>query len=236
MHLVRILMLALLPLFAPNPSAVKPTSQPACKPCVPEKPVLEFTPWRTRIWVTTYQVTLPIERVDELNRDHLERAAATSHDFVSALKALGDLRLLNLTDQFIGSGVQERIQLGASRPTPTGSQSFKGQTSTQVQYQDAGSIVEVTTAWRRENPMQGMLDLRVELSGIVDSEIQLAPGAFAPVIYRIDQKHSGPIRSGEPYLLISIDGSNRGLKAYAYITRAVFFRTEITDADAKTNP
>lgn len=236
MHLARILLLALLPLFAPQPPAVKPTSQPACKPRAPEKPILDFTPWRTRICVATYQITLPIERAGDLDRDKLQRAAASSQDFVGALKALGEVRLLNLTDQYIGSGVPEKIRLGASRPTPTGSQSYKGQTSTQVQYQDTGSIIEVTTTWRREDPLQGALDLRVEVSGIVDSEVQIAPGAMAPIIYQIDQKHAGPIRSGEPYVLISIDGSSRGSNAYAYVTRVMFFRTEIENAKANANP
>jgi hypothetical protein len=226
--------MAVLSLFAPNRSDARPSSQPAVQDS--KVAPLDYSPWRTRLFVTTYQLTLPIERAGDIDREKLQKTASSSQEFVAALKALGETRLLNLTDQFIGDGGPAKIRLGASRPTPTGSQSFKGQTSTQVQYQDAGCIIDVRTTWRHEDPKRGMVDMRVEFSGILDPDLQIAPGTMAPVIYQIDQKYAGPIRSGEPCLLISVDGSNRGSKSYAYITRVVFFRSEVERGSADANP
>ena len=232
MYLARVLLFACLPVVAAQHPAPKPSSQPAEK----SRNALHFTPWRTRVAVAVYQVTVSSDRVHEIDRDKLEQAAGTLRELSKALKELGETRLVNLTDQMIGNDTRQEIQLGASRPTPSGSQSFKGQTSTQVEYQDTGCNFEITSHWNPDDPAQGMLDLGVEVSSVLESKIQLSPKSFAPIIYQMKQRFLGPVVSGKPVVLLSVDGNNPETDLSVYVTRAVIYHTNINEARQDAAP
>lgn len=232
MYLAKVLWLAGQLVVAAQHPAPEPSTQPAEKP----QNALRFTPWRTRVTVAVYQVTVSAERVHEVDRDKLEQAAGSLRDFSKALKELGDTRLVNLTDQVIGNDTRQEIQLGASRPTPSGSQSFKGQTSTQVEYQDTGCILEIRSHWNPDDPTQGMLELGVEVSSVLESKIQLSPKFFAPIIYQMKQKFLGPVLSGKPAVLLSVDGNNPGADLSVYVTRAVIHHTNINETRQDVAP
>ncbi|HKQ48789.1 MAG TPA: hypothetical protein VJZ71_12025 [Phycisphaerae bacterium] len=224
MYLAQVLLLACLSFVAAQHPALKPASQPAEK----QRNELRFTPWRTSINVAVYQTTLAADRVDELDPDTLRKSAVTMKDLKLALQKFGETKLINLTDQYVSADSEQTMQIGVSRPVPSGSQTFKGQTSTQVEYQDTGLLLELKSRWSDDNPTQGMIDLGIEISCLGASQIQLSPGSMAPIMYQMRERLSGPVRSGEPMLLLNIEGGNQGTNLHAYVTRVVFHRTQVT--------
>ncbi len=109
----------------------------------------------------------------------------TGEDFnflVRALQSDSRLEVIQRPMIMCQDNQQATIQIGQSVPTPSGAQTFGGQTSTQVQYNDVGVILNVEP---HINP-DGFVYLLVEpeISSVTDSTIQIAPGAFAPVFNR----------------------------------------------------
>lgn len=223
MYLVQVLLLAVFPLYAPPRPAPTTCSQPA--------PVesLRLTAWQTRMHITIYRLTLTRERVVELDAVKLQQSAKSPTELQTTLKSFGEARLVALMDQIINPDSLQTIQFGASVPVPSGSQSFKGQTSTQVEYQDTGCIVKVFGKWEDDTPMTGMVNVDLELAGVADSKIQLSPNSMAPIIYQERLRLSGPVNSGESYVLLSVDGGKPGDEVSACVTRIAFQRTKIAD-------
>jgi general secretion pathway protein D len=91
------------------------------------------------------------------------------------------------------------IQIGQSVPTPSGSQAFAGQTSTQVTYTDVGVILNVEP---HINP-DGFVYMLVEpeISSVTDSNVQIAPGAFAPIFNTRNASTNVAVKDGETVVI-----------------------------------
>lgn len=126
----------------------------------------------------------------------------TGEDFnflVRALQSDSRLEVIQRPMIMCQDNQQATIQIGQSVPTPSGSQTFGGQTSTQVQYQDVGVILNVEP---HINP-DGFVYLLVEpeVSSVTDSTIQIAPGAFAPIFNRRQASTNVAVMDGETVVI-----------------------------------
>lgn len=126
----------------------------------------------------------------------------TGEDFnflVRALQSDSRLEVIQRPMIMCQDNQQATIQIGQSVPTPSGSQAFAGQTSTQVQYQDVGVILNVEP---HINP-DGFVYMLVEpeISSVSDSTIQIAPGAFAPIFNRRQASTNVAVKDGETVVI-----------------------------------
>ncbi len=126
----------------------------------------------------------------------------TGEDFnflVRALQSDSRLEIIQRPMIMCQDNQQAKIQIGQSVPTPSGSQAFAGQTSTQVQYQDVGVILNVEP---HINP-DGFVYMLVEpeVSSVSDSTLQIAPGAFAPVINQRRATTYVAVKDGETVVI-----------------------------------
>ncbi|MBE7506611.1 MAG: hypothetical protein HS101_10035 [Planctomycetia bacterium] len=126
----------------------------------------------------------------------------TGEDFnflVRALQADSRLEVIQRPMIMCQDNQQATIQIGQSVPTPSGAQTFGGQTSTQVQYQEVGVILNVEP---HINP-DGFVYMLVEpeVSSITDSTIQIAPGAFAPIFNRRTASTNVAVKDGETVVI-----------------------------------
>jgi type II secretory pathway component GspD/PulD (secretin) len=126
----------------------------------------------------------------------------TGEDFnflVRALQSDSRLEVIQRPMIMCQDNQQATIQIGQSVPTPSGSQAFAGQTSTQVQYQDVGVILNVEP---HINP-DGFVYMLVEpeVSSVSDSTLQIAPGAFAPVINQRRATTYVSVKDGETFVI-----------------------------------
>lgn len=126
----------------------------------------------------------------------------TGEDFnflVRALQSDSRLEVIQRPMIMCQDNQQATIQIGQSVPTPSGSQAFAGQTSTQVTYQDVGVILNVEP---HINP-DGFVYMLVEpeISSVSDSTIQIAPGAFAPIFNRRQASTNVAVKDGETVVI-----------------------------------
>jgi type II secretory pathway component GspD/PulD (secretin) len=126
----------------------------------------------------------------------------TGEDFnflVRALQADSRLEVIQRPMIMVQDNQQASIQIGQSVPTPTGSTAFGGQTTTTVQYQEVGVLLDVEP---QINPDGFVIMLvRPEISSITDSTIQIAPGAFAPVLNRRVAETYVAVKDGETVVI-----------------------------------
>ncbi len=126
----------------------------------------------------------------------------TGEDFnflVRALQSDSRLEVIQRPMIMCQDNQQATIQIGQSVPTPTGSQAFAGQTSTQVNYQDVGVILNVEP---HINP-DGFVYMLVEpeVSSVSASSLQIAPGAFAPIINQRRATTYVAVKDGETVVI-----------------------------------
>lgn len=190
-----------------------------------ETAVARTEPQPTRARVTVYQVAVPAERAASLQAGDLsaakDDAALTQH-----LEKLGATKLLYIMDQGIDLDRSPSMKIGSQRPIPSGSSTTKdGQRATSVSYQDVGCIVNMEGKWPADSPESGEADIEVEISHVMDSGVQIAPDAKAPVLFRVKQNFAGPFKSGRPIILLSLDAGGAKETTTAYVTRIELSRS-----------
>lgn len=126
----------------------------------------------------------------------------TGEDFnflVRALQSDSRLEVIQRPMIMCQDNQQATIQIGQQVPTPSGSQAFAGQTSTQVEYQDVGVILNVEP---HINP-DGFVYMLVEpeVSSVSESTLQIAPGAFAPIINQRRATTYVAVKDGETVVI-----------------------------------
>jgi type II secretory pathway component GspD/PulD (secretin) len=126
----------------------------------------------------------------------------TGEDFnflVRALQSDSRLEVIQRPMIMCQDNQQANITIGQSVPTPSGAQTFGGQTSTQVQYQEVGVLLSVEP---HINP-DGFVYMLVEpeISSVTDSTIQIAPGAFAPIFNKRNASTSVAVKDGETVVI-----------------------------------
>ena len=100
----------------------------------------------------------------------------------------------------------------------------RGQVNATVEYEKVGCIVELEGSW--DASPRGFARIEIELSTLTDSTVNIGNDVKAPIFHQVEQQFEGPIKSGEPIVLLTIDGSGEKENATAYVTRLQFDRTE----------
>lgn len=184
-----------------------------------------------RFEAAVYRLTMSPEKSTQLDAASLA-AQPTLAEFDKTLRGLGNPRLLYRVDQTVAlEGVspfpsrhgQQRIVITADRPYLAGKSTDKGgQEHAAVARQDVGVQFDISGGWSGGDATHAMdLTLGVELTAIESSGVQVGPDLASPVFRKVEQVHCGVVRSGEPFVMLSLDGAAPdGDSVIAYITRA----------------
>jgi len=174
---------------------------------------------------TIYEVRLRAEGLAGLSADALAAKAATSDHLEKALADFGDTRLVYAVDQTV-SMAEDRIHLGKREPFVTNTRMTQGRARVNtVQYEDVGVMFELAGRQTKAG-----LDVKVdiEMSAMTDAGAEVAEGVSAVAVRTVVFGRSGPVRFGQPEVLVAADASTRDAKAgsVAYVCRLVFSDVE----------
>jgi len=183
---------------------------------------------------TVYEVRIPPEMIGTLDAKALE---AKAHDvaitlpkpedptaFLKALETIGPTKALYQVDQSVNPAM-DTINIGERVPFVTSSAivTSSGAQRNTIQYQQVGAIFRFSS-----NPAGSSgrrIDLRqeVDVSGVTDSGVAIAPGVQAIAIRSCIMHVTGPVELKRPFVFLSADASVKDAegKAVAYICRAV---------------
>lgn len=186
-------------------------------------------PRPARVRMVGYLLYISPEQAEELDSPSLKAAVKSKHGLRKHLDQFGEVQFIGLVDHQVDLATHSAFQVGASLPTPSGVQTFKGQTSTQVQYTDCGCIVSLQERSVAKSDEAMYVKVEVEVSNIKDSKIQLSPQAYAPIFYRKTHDFSGRFKTGEPEVFLSVDGSESAKGTTAFIYEITIW--PITDED-----
>lgn len=193
---------------------------------VPERdPLEQVDRRRTSFQYVVYELDLPPDRIAVLRVDELTAQAETAYSLKAALEEFGGVRTLYRAEQIVqlGQASKKKTVFTTGSKTPfvrNMTIGERGNVNSQVEYEDVGCIVRIEGDW--DAPSGGFARIEMELSSLTDSTVNLGNDVKAPIFHNIVQQFDGPITSGEPIVLLTIDGSGEKETATAYITRIRF--------------
>ena len=175
-----------------------------------------------RFQVTVYEVRVAPARTAELDASALEAKAGTPSQLQQALEQFGPTKVLYKADQAIDLTDKSRINISSRVPFVTGTRLLEsGKKMRSVQYQSIGALFEI--APRSAEPAGGEVDLqiRVELSALTDSPIEVSSGTSALGVHSVSLTHNGPVRLGHALVMLTVDAAAKDKqgKAVAYVVR-----------------
>jgi len=185
---------------------------------------------------TIYELRLPPERVPRLDATGLTAAAATPAGLEKALADLGQAKVLYRMDQTVRlSG--DRITIVNKVPVVVGSRiTGTGHRLNLIQYESVGAVLTIAGKLAGEGAIDA--DLGLELSAATDSAARVTAEVPALVLRRVNMAHKGPLASGRPVVIVSVDAAsaNGAGKAVAYVARIVLGKPQPTAQGAGTRP
>lgn len=184
---------------------------------------------RTSFQYVIYELSLPRDQAADLRVDHLTGKAETPASLTAALREIGDVQVLYRADQVLdlsGSSTKKAaFTTGSNLPFVRNTNvSDRGNVTSTVEYEEVGCVVKLEGGW--DAPSRGFARIEMELSSMTDSTVDLGNDVKAPIFHKMVQHFDGPIASGKPIVLLTIDGSGDKENATAYVTRLQFDRTE----------
>lgn len=206
------------PKNTPKPAAATPP--PSARTAAPIQPM------PAHLRVVAYHVTVPADRADDLDHEKILAAASSAKALRAELAEFGKLRVTCLIDQDIDLAHETSIQVGASRPTPSGSQTFNGQTSTQVQYQDCGCIVNLNARWENDDKQVGQGKMKIEASAIDQSPIKLGANVFAPVFLKNTSDFGLTFVSGKTGVYLTLENTEIRSGATVHVAEVTITRLD----------
>jgi|CXWL01.1.fsa_nt_gi hypothetical protein len=195
----------------------------AARPVAPEAKAQHVEPSPAHIRIVTYTMQISSDKAEELDRAELEESAVKPDGLKSALEKLGKPVLACIVDQDIDLAASPSITLSCSVPTPSGSQTFNGQTTTQVQYQSCGSVFRLRGKWDKDSDIAHVW-IESELSYTGESKVRLSPDSFAPMFHSNKQASFGFFSSGKPKITLYVNDPRAAEGATAYVTQFVISR------------
>lgn len=185
-------------------------------------------PFESRLEVSVFELLLPAERAAALEVSQLNASAATTATLQEALAEYGTVRLLHRFSQTVSTIRDNKLANDTNVPFVRGSQiDSTGNVCSQVQYEDTGCRVEVDCNWPSADYTFGHALVRVDVSMLGKSPLELVKGTNAPVFRNIKQQYNGAFAADRPYLLLSMDSEGNPDTLSAYVTRLVFRRVPL---------
>ena len=173
----------------------------------------------TSLRISVYRVVVPQSKALQINAEDLGKTAADDVQLSGVLEKLGTTRLLYCCDQRVELGDKPTIRLGAQIPLASAAREKDGGRKASVTYQDQGILVEASGGWRGEQPEQGLVQIRLDISDSWPVELDVDMEPAPPVIQRIKQQFSGPCESGKPIVLVALGSTGLKDSAMLYVTR-----------------
>ncbi len=179
-----------------------------------------------RFQATVFEVQAPEDRLKGLDAKALTAKAATVEKLLSALSAVGTVRVLHRVDQPVNV-CSEQITLGGSEPVVMGARiSPAGQVIKSVTYHEVGFIVRLKAPppAKPADPKGTVVTMAVQLAALAPSETEIAPGVKAAATRNVSLNHSEPLTFGRPVVMVSASATAVGAEApsAAYVIRYVF--------------
>jgi hypothetical protein len=191
---------------------------------VPAPPAWQVTPTvregpSANLDATIYDVRIPADQIGRLDLESLSRNAASAADFEKAIAALGKVKPLYRANQSVRLG-GDTVSVGSSTPYVTNSRTLNsGQVVNSVSYADTGATVNL--AGRTVEGGQMELDLRVDVSALLETTTEIAPNVKASIFRRASMSHKGLVKPSQPFVVVSVDAASVDLEgnAVAYVAR-----------------
>ncbi len=180
----------------------------------------------THLQLAVFETRVQRDRIVDLETGKLAASAATCRSLRDALSEFGSTMIRYRVDQTVELKSNAKLTIGANSPFVRGTrQSKSGQASTQVEYENTGCRVELFGGWDEQKPTRGYATIKLELSGLSDSAIDLGNKVVAPIFHQVNQRFDGPVTAGEPIVLLTVDASDPGESAMAHVIWILLQRT-----------
>ena len=197
------------------PAQVQPTPtepQPEQEP--PQSKAQQETapaPRAVRFEASVFQVKVDPKRLAELDAEQLATDAPHAKKMLTVLGAFGEATILYRVDQTMAVGARRPGEITIARDTPyvSGTQTTpSGQTQTIVARSRVGGEFRLFGEPVQEEGSDRLyVELFVEIASLTGSVVEISEGVTSPVFWRIEQTHSGTVKLGKPFVLLSIDGA-----------------------------
>jgi hypothetical protein len=193
-------------------------AQMPSSPSAPQQSAAKFE-------LSVFETQIPCDRIAALEAAKLTERAQSCLSLQESLGQFGKTTVLYRTEQIVVLSSGPKLLLGSNVPFLRGTQVTKeGQRTSQVEYEKLGCDVLLNGSWDDERRECGEVTASIKMSALSDSRIEIGNGVLAPVFRKIEQPFSGPITSGQPIILLSVDAGGGGDTAAAYVARLVFHR------------
>jgi len=201
-----------------------PEARPA-PPALQPRPTPEPIP--VRFEATVYRVALAPERIVALDAAELARQATTPAALLKVLQGLGETEVLYRLDQLVDLRESGRISVERNAAYTVTVAAPPGQPGrvTQTDRGETGAKFAL-----RARPLDAAEGTRFQVGVEVGLAVRTrtAPAAdenpSSPVFWTVDQSYGGPLRYGEPIVLVSADGTPASTSepALAFVTLLKF--------------
>ncbi len=168
--------------------------------------------FRALVW----ELALDSQAVSSLNSATLAR----TEDLEGALAQIGDARILYTVDHSVNL-VNDRIEIGARAPVVANTRRTEaGAQLNTVRFEDVGARFQIKSKVGRTPGVS----VEIELALMSDSPTVIAQDVPAPMMRTVRMTMNGPVRLGEPHVLISTDNAADGAdtRATAWIVHMLF--------------
>jgi hypothetical protein len=166
-----------------------------------------------------YRVLVPADQIGLIDVQALTRAAGDTTDFEKALSAIGaytpEYRVMHTVRLTF-----DTITLGQTRPYVTGSATGRGgQVINSVNYSNVGALLDI--AGKVVAPDRMDVDLRLQVSALIDGAVQISAKVAAPVFLNESVQYRGLVEANKPVVVVGLDAEHAGIggKAIGYISR-----------------
>lgn len=169
-----------------------------------------------------YYELIPKEEVGAaLPVDELAASAATFESLNAALAKLGKVSATYRVDHAFSPSSESKTTAGANVPIAGASRrGTDGATTTSVQYQEVGLILEMHAGPFMVDLNRCELKFTLETSSVGESKVQVAPDVFAPVFRKFEHNGVALFELGAPQvLLLSESGQDGDAAAVCRVAR-----------------
>jgi len=186
----------------------------------------------TRLQVDVFEISCTSEQFMTLDLDQVGADEAAAQQVLERLGAFGQARVLSRLDDVGALPGEIKIVAGHRAPVVQDVAVGKGRVVTpSVNYQEVGSIVEVSGQWVDTDEAKNVAQLRldVEFSGIGQSYVVLPSKIKLPVFSECSIEKSLLITSGKPVLTLMnlvANPTDEEKRVIAYVVRTVVTRIQ----------
>jgi len=159
---------------------------------------------RANVDLVIFACTIDRDNAMSIAPKNLYKHNKSAQALVDAVSNYGDTKfLLRSTRSIAFSGEVSSVSHGANMPCVRGvSVSKNGKTIRQIEYEEVGTIVNMSGTWDETRPIPGTLSVDVELSEVISSDIPIGNEVMAPVMAQLQFELDCAFQLGNGQLFI----------------------------------